>query len=167
MKQQFRNRRKEKILCSKAVSDILDYELVNEKEIFEILHKYRWVYKVIPYTPVDGPLGEFHRIYKELLKLSKYLLEKPNAKKAFEEYASIINKNDKAIIEWLLNHEQLGKFLTKLYIDTFIGKLEDSSDIGTLDRLKFEKLREDRYVMKISASFQTHIKNMVFCNHLY
>jgi hypothetical protein len=117
MKEQFRNRTKEKRLCSNAVSDILDYELVNEKEIFEILHKYRLVHKVIPYTPVDGPLGEFHRIYRELLKLSKYLLEKPNAKKALDEYQSIINKTDKVIIEWLLNHEQLGKFLTKLYID--------------------------------------------------
>ena len=118
------NRRKAKDLCRRVVAEINDYELVNEKEIFEILHKYRWVHKVIPYTPVDGPLGEFHRIYKELLKLSKYLLEKPNAKKAFAEYASIINKNDKAIIEWLLNHEQLGKFLTKLYIDTFIADPE-------------------------------------------
>jgi hypothetical protein len=118
------NRRKAKDLCRRVVDEIFEYQLVNESEIFEILHKYRWVYKVIPYTPVDGPLGEFHRIYKELLKLSKYLLEKPNAKKAFAEYASIINKNDKAIIEWLLNHEQLGKFLTKLYIDTFIADPE-------------------------------------------
>jgi hypothetical protein len=124
MKPQFRNRRKEKRLCSIAVSDILDYELVNEKEIFEILHKYRWVHKVIPYTPVDGPLGEFHRIYRELLKLSKYLLEKPNAKKALDQYQSIINKTDNVIIEWLLNHEALGKFLTKLYIDTFIADPE-------------------------------------------
>ena len=118
------NRFKAKQLCRRVVDEIFEYQLVNENEIFEILHKYRWVHKVIPYTPVDGPLGEFHRIYKELLKLSKYLLEKPNAKKAFEEYASIINKNDKAIIEWLLNHEQLGKFLTKLYIDTFIADPE-------------------------------------------
>ena len=124
MKEQFRNRTKEKRLCSNAVSDILDYKLVNEKEIFEILHKFRWVHKVIPYTPVDGPLGEFHRIYKELLKLSKYLLEKPNAKKAFAEYELIKNKTDNAIIEWLLNHEALGKFLTKLYIDTFIADPE-------------------------------------------
>ena len=124
MKQQFRNRTKEKRLCSNAVADILNYELVNEKEIFEILHKYRWVHKVIPYTPVDGPLGEFHRIYRELLKLSKYLLEKPNAKKALDEYQSIINKTDKVIIVWLLNHEALGKFLTKLYIDTFIADPE-------------------------------------------
>jgi tetratricopeptide (TPR) repeat protein len=115
------NRFKAKLLCRRVVDEIFEYQLVNENEIFEILHKYRWVHKVIPYTPVDGPLGEFHRIYKELLKLSKYLLEKPNAKKAFEDYASIINKNDKAIIEWLLNYEQLGKFLTKLYIDTFIS----------------------------------------------
>jgi hypothetical protein len=118
------NRRKAKDLCRRVVNEIFEYQLVNEKEIYEILHKYRCVYKVIPYTPVDGPLGEFHRIYKELLKLSKYLLEKPNAKKAFEEYESIKNKNDKAIIEWLLNHEQLGKFLTKLYIDTFIADPE-------------------------------------------
>ena len=118
------NRYKAKQLCRRVVDEIFDYQLVNEKEIFEILHKYRWVYKVIPYTPVDGPLGEFHRIYKELLKLSKYLLEKPNAKKAFSEYASIKNKNDKAIIEWLLRHEQLGKFLTKIYIDTFISDPE-------------------------------------------
>mgnify|MGYP000902462902 CR=1 FL=1 len=97
MKQQFRNRRKEKILCSKAVSDILDYELVNEKEIFEILHKYRLVHKVIPYTPVDGPLGEFHRIYRELLKLSKYLLEKPNAKKALEMEGAIVLVTREAI----------------------------------------------------------------------
>lgn len=118
------NRRKAKDLCRRVVDEIFEYQLVNEKEIFEILHKYRWVYKVIPYTPVDGPLGEFHRIYKELLKLSKYLLEKPNAKKAFADYEKIINKNDKAIIEWLLKHEQLGKFLTKLYIDTFISDPE-------------------------------------------
>ena len=118
------NRFKAKKLCARAVLEINEYQLVNEKEIFEILHKYRWVYKVIPYTPVDGSLGEFHRIYTELLKLSKYLLEKPNAKKAFAEYASIKNKNDKAIIEWLLKHEQLGKFLTKLYIDTFISDPE-------------------------------------------
>jgi hypothetical protein len=118
------NRRKAKDLCRRVVDEIFDYQLVNEKEIFEILHKYRWVHKVIPYTPLDGPLGEFHRIYKELLKLSKYLLEKPNAKKAFADYEEIINKNDKAIIEWLLKHEQLGKFLTKLYIDTFISDPE-------------------------------------------
>ena len=118
------NRRKAKDLCRRVVDEIFEYQLVNESEIFEILHKYRWVYKVIPFTPVDGPLGEFHRIYKELLKLSKYLLEKPNAKKAFTEYESIINKNDKAIIEWLSKHEQLGKFLTKLYIDTFIADPE-------------------------------------------
>jgi tetratricopeptide (TPR) repeat protein len=118
------NRFKAKQMCVKAVLEINDYELVNEKEIFEILHKYRWVHKVIPYTQLDGPLGEFHRIYNELLKLSNYLLKKPNAKKAFAEYASIINKNDKAIIEWLLKYEQLGKFLTKLYIDTFISDPE-------------------------------------------
>ena len=88
------NRFKAKNLFARAVLEINEYQLVNEKEIFEILHKYRWVYKVIPYTPVDGSLGEFHRIYTELLKLSKYLLEKPNAKKAFAEYASIKNKND-------------------------------------------------------------------------
>ncbi len=118
------NRRKAHALCRRVVDEIFEYQLVNEKEIFEILHKYRWVHKVIPYTPVDGSLGEFHRIYRELQKLSKYLLEKPNAKKAFEEYQLIINKNDKAIIEWLLKHEPLGKFLTKLYIDTFIADPE-------------------------------------------
>ena len=32
----------------------------------------------------------YELVEKELLKLSKYLLEKPNAKKAFSEYASII-----------------------------------------------------------------------------
>ena len=74
------NRRKAKDLCKRVVDEIFDYKLVNEKEIFEILHKYRWVHKVIPYTPVDGPLGDFHRIYRELQKLSKYLLEKTNAK---------------------------------------------------------------------------------------
>ena len=120
----FSRKDKAKIICSKAVANMIDYKLVNEKEIFEILHKFRWVHKVIPYTPVDGPLGEFHRIYKELLKLSKYLLEKPNAKKAFAEYELIKNKTDNAIIEWLLNHEALGKFLTKLYIDTFIADPE-------------------------------------------
>ncbi len=118
------NLRKAKDLCRRVVDEIFEYQLVNENEIYEILHKYRWVHKVIPYTPVDGPLGEFHRIYSELLKLSKYLLEKPNANKAFAEYASLINKNDKAIIEWLLKYEQLGKFLTKLYIDTFISDPE-------------------------------------------
>ena len=118
------NQRKAKDLCRRVVDEIFEYQLVNENEIFEILHKYRWVYKVIAYTPIDGSLGEFHRIYKELLKLSKYLLEKPNAKKAFAEYSSIKNKNEKAIIEWLLNHEQLGKFLTNLYVDTFISDPE-------------------------------------------
>ena len=118
------NRRKAKDLCRRVVDEINDYQLVNEKEIFEILHKYRWVYKVIPYTPADGPLGEFHRIYKELLKLSKYLSEKPSAKKALEEYHLILNKKDKVIIEWLLKHEALGKFLTKLFIDTIIADSE-------------------------------------------
>ena len=116
--------RKAKDLCSRVVDEIFEYQLLNEKEIFEILHKYRWVYKVIPYTPVGGSLGEFHRIYKELLKLSRYLLEKPYAQKAIEQYHLIKNKTDKAIIEWLITHEVLGKFLTKLYIDTFIADPE-------------------------------------------
>lgn len=118
------NRSKAKDLCRRVVDEIFEYQLVNEKEIFEILHKYRWVHKVIPYTPVDGSLGEFHRIYRELQKLSKYLLEKPNAKNALEEYKLIKNKTDKPLIEWLIKHEQLGKYLTKLYIDTFIADPE-------------------------------------------
>lgn len=118
------NRRKAQQLCRRVVDEINDYKLVNENEIFEILHKYRWVYKVIPYTPVDGSLGEFHRFYKELLKLSMYLNEKPNAINALNEYAEIKNKVDRPIIEWLTKHEQLGKFLTKLYIDTFIADPE-------------------------------------------
>jgi hypothetical protein len=118
------NRIKAKELCRRVVDEINEYQLVNEKEIFEIIHKYRWVYKVIPYTPVDGPLGEFHRIYKEILKLSKYLTEKPRAQMALKEYHSIINKKDKAIIDWLLRHEALGKFLTRIFVDTIIGDPE-------------------------------------------
>jgi tetratricopeptide (TPR) repeat protein len=118
------NRSKAKRLCSNAVDEINDYELVNEKEIREIVHIYRWLYKVIPFTPVDGPLGEFHKLYGALLKLTIYLNEKGNAKKALLEYNAIKNRTDKAIIEWLIKHEQLGKFLTKIYIDTFISDTE-------------------------------------------
>ena len=118
------NRTKAKRLCKKAVDEINDYELVNEKEIREIVHTYRWIYKVIPYTPVDGPLGEFHKLYGALLKLSVYLNEKENAKKAFEEYKAIKERTDKVIIDWLLKYEQLGRFLTKIYIDTFIADHE-------------------------------------------
>ena len=73
------NRFKAKQMCAKAVLEINDYELVNEREIREIIHRYRWLYKVGPYTPVDGPLGEFHKLYGALLKLGLYLNEKQNA----------------------------------------------------------------------------------------
>lgn len=115
------NRSKAKRLCKKAVDEINDYELVNEKEIREIVHIYRWLYKVIPYTPVDGPLGEFHKLYGALLKLSFYLNEKENATKAIVEYKAIKQRTDKVIIDWLLKYEELGRFLTKIYIDTFIA----------------------------------------------
>ncbi len=118
------NRFKAKQMCAKAVLEINDYELVNEREIREIIHRYRWLYKVVPYTPVDGPLGEFHKLYGALLKLGFYLNEKQNAIIATKEYAKIKNRSDKAIIEWLLHHEQLGRFLTKMYIDTFIADPE-------------------------------------------
>lgn len=118
------NRFKAKQMCAKAVLEINDYELVNEREIREIIHRYRWLYKVVPYTPVDGPLGEFHKLYGALLKLGLYLNEKQNAIIATKEYAKIKNRSDKAIIEWLLHHEQLGRFLTKMYIDTFIADPE-------------------------------------------
>ena len=93
------NRTKAKALCSRAVKEILDYELVNEKEIREIIHIYRWIPKVIPYTPVDGPLGEFHRIYKELTRLKEYLDEKANANSALFDYKEIKFKKDQNIIE--------------------------------------------------------------------
>ena len=118
------NRFKAKQMCAKAVLEINDYELVNEREIREIIHRYRWLYKVVPYTPVDGPLGEFHKLYGALLKLSLYLNEKPNALIGTKEYTKIKNRSDKVVIEWLLKHEQLGKFLTKMYIDTFIADPE-------------------------------------------
>ena len=79
------NKFKAKQICAKAVLEINDYELVNEKEIREIIHRYRWLYKVVPYTPVDGPLGEFDKQYGALLKLSLYLNEKPNALIATKE----------------------------------------------------------------------------------
>ncbi len=118
------NRTKAKRLCKKAVDQINDYELVNEIEIREIVHTYRWLYKVIPYTPVDGPLGEFHKIYGALLKLNLYLNEKTNAINATIEYQGSKNRTDQVLIEWLLKHEQLGRFLTKIFIDTFIADPE-------------------------------------------
>ena len=99
------NRTKARRLCKKAVEEINDYELVNEKEIFEIVHIYRWLYKVIPYTPVDGPLGEFHKLYGALLKLSNYLNEKEKATLAIIEYNLIKNRTcrfHKIIIKFMI-----------------------------------------------------------------
>lgn len=115
------NRSKAKRICANAVAEILDYELVNAKEIKEIIHIYRWIPKVVPYTPVDGPMGEFHKIYAALKKLNHYLEETTNAKAANLEYKMIRHKTERNIIEWLLKYEQLGRFLSKMYIDTFIG----------------------------------------------
>ncbi len=117
----FSKKEKAKRICSNAVADMIYYELVNEKEIIEIVHKYRFLYKVIPYTPVDGPLGEFHKIYGALLKLNKYLNEKPKTIIALKEYMSIKNRTEQEIIDWLLKYEVLGRQLTKIYIDSFIS----------------------------------------------
>lgn len=114
------NRTKAKALCSRAVKEILDYELVYEKEICEILHTYRWIAKVVPFTPVDGPLGEFHRIYKELTRLKEYLNEKPNANRALFDYKEMKIKNEQNIIEWVLKYEELGKALNRIYVNTCI-----------------------------------------------
>lgn len=116
-----RNRRKERALCERAVAEIIDYELVNRKEIHEIVHKYRWVNKVIPYTPVDGPLGEFHKLYGELLKLSRYLEETEKAEEALDAYKKIADKTERHIIEWLIQYELLGKFLSRSFVNTFLS----------------------------------------------
>jgi hypothetical protein len=120
----FSKREKARRICSIAVADMIDYELVNEKEIIEIIHKYRFLYKVIPYTPIDGPLGEFHKIYGALLKLNKYLNEKPKTIIALKEYMSIKDRNEQEIIDWLLKYEVLGRQLTKIYTDSFISDPE-------------------------------------------
>jgi len=164
MKQHFRNRTKEKKLCSSAVSEILDYELVNEREILEIVHRFRWLYKVIPYTPVDGPLGEFHKLYDKLLQLTKYLDIKQNAINALNEYAAIKDRKEEFIIEWLLKYESLGRFLTKFYIDGYFTD-QDAIDKG-FQKLKVEftllvGINDFMPILDFNETFGSHYHKVV------
>ncbi len=140
----YRNRAKETRLCSEAVSDILDYELVNEKEINFLVQKYRWLNKVVPYTP-NGIAGDFNKLYDALSTLKYYLNFKQEAIDALDEFGSKQNWDEPTLIEWLIKYEKLGKSLNPILSNTMFrdmqilgdgfGKLIDEYAllVGTLD----------------------------------
>lgn len=140
----YRNRTKETRLCSEAVSDILDYELVNEKEIHFLVQKYRWLNKVVPYTP-NGVAGDFIKLYDALSTLKYYLNFKQEAIDALNEYGSKRNWDEPTLIEWLIKYEKIGKSLSPILSNTMFrdmqilgdgfGKLIDEYAllVGTLD----------------------------------
>ena len=144
MANSYRNHTKEKRLCSEAVSDILDYELVNEKEIYFLVQKYRWLIKALPYTP-NGIAGDFHKLYDALHTLKYYLNFKPQAIEALKEYSSKRNWDEPTLIEWLIKYEKLGRSLNVILFNTMFrdtgilgdqfGKLTDeySLNVGTVD----------------------------------
>ena len=144
MEKKIRNHTKEKRLCSEAVSDILDYELVNEKEIQFLVHKYRWLLKAVPYTP-NGIAGDFHRLYDSLHTLKSYLDIKPIAIQALEDYKLKRNWDEPTMIEWLLKYEKTGTVLNIILFNTmfsdmrilgdYFGKLHQAYDlkVGTID----------------------------------
>jgi tetratricopeptide (TPR) repeat protein len=130
-----RNRTKEKRLCCEAVNDILDCQLVNEKEIQFLVNKYRWLFKAVPYTP-NGIAGDFHKLNGELKKLKFYLDFKPQAIEALELYNSKKNLDEPTLIEWLMKYEQLGRALNPILLNTMfcnMGILDD-----TYGKLLFE-----------------------------
>lgn len=142
MEKNFRNRTKEKRLCSEAVNDILDYELVNEKEIQFLVHKYRWLFKAIPYTP-NGIAGDFHKLYDGLHTFKYYLDLKPTAIEALEDYQQKINWDEPTIIEWLLKYENIGAILNIMFFNTMFSDMEVLGDM-------FGKLHED-YSLKVGT----------------
>jgi hypothetical protein len=142
MEKKFRNRTKEKRLCSEAVSDILEYELINEKEIHFLVHKYRWLYKAIPYTP-NGIAGDFHKLYDGLHTFKYYLDLKPAAIEALENYEQKRNWDEPTIIEWLLKYEDIGTVLNIILFNTMFSDMEVLGDM-------FGKLHQD-YTLKVGT----------------
>lgn len=142
MKHLFRNRTKEKRLCSEAVSDILDYELVNEKEIHFLVHKYRWLFKAVPYTP-NGVAGDFHKLYDGLHTLKYYLDLKPKAIEALEDFKLKRNWDEPTIIEWLLKYEDIGTVLNIMFFNTMFSDMEVLGDM-------FGKLHQD-FTLKVGT----------------
>ncbi len=127
MEKNFRNRTKEKRLCSEAVQDILDYELVYEKEIQFLVHKYRWLNKVIPFTP-NGIAGDFHKLYDNLNTLKYYLDSKSKAIEALEAYQLKRNWDEPTIIDWLLEYEETGNLLGSILYNTMFSDMQILGD---------------------------------------
>lgn len=152
MEKNFRNRTKEKRLCSYAVSEILEYELVNEKEILFLVHKYRWLHKAIPYTP-NGIAGDFHKLYDSLHTLKYYLDLKPAAIEALEDYQQQQNWDESTIIEWLLKYEDIGTVLNIMLFNTMFSDMEVLGDL-------FGKLHQD-YSLKVGTVDFYHIIDFI------
>lgn len=142
-------------------------ELNHYKDIempFEVLES--WVSRYISFydslSNVSILLNTFDN-FKSIFIRFKFLVDifsrNIEAKLAFERYLLLDLDNEKAILRWLVDHEELG---AELYDFTFFDMLKSSD--GNIESLRLRDFKIDiegfRSIIKFYFAFQEHIHEM-------
>ncbi len=155
----FQDKKKRCLIAMEELNQYRDIELP-----FEVLESWVRMQSVLYDSLSDvsillNTFNDFKSIYAKFRFLVKIYYKDVESKLAFEQYLKLDKSNEKALLRWLVDHEELGAELYQFVYFDISKNIE-----GEIDDLRFGDFKIDierfRNCIKFQLAYETHIYAM-------